>query len=76
MTHPQLRMVSQEPAMPQEPVPYTRESILKAKQQQQWERLQAAREMGIPSQLVDLYEVDGFDRMETWTRMIQALRRD
>jgi hypothetical protein len=49
MTHHQLRMVSQEPAMPQEPLPYTRESIVKAKQQQQWERLQAAREMGIPS---------------------------
>lgn len=59
-----------------QPAPYTRESIQKAKQYQQWERLQAARDMGIPSQLVDLYEVYGFDQMDTWVRMIQALRRD
>jgi hypothetical protein len=58
------------------PAPYTRDSIQKAKQYQQWERLQAARDMGIPSVLVDLYEVYGFDQTDTWVRMIQALRRD
>jgi hypothetical protein len=57
-----------------DPLPYTRESIAKAKQHQQWERLQAAREMGIPADLVDLYEVEGFDQMETWNKLIKALR--
>ena len=60
----------------QDVIPYTRDTIDHAKQWQHAARFQAARDMGIPGDLVALYEVYGFDQMETWTHMLRSVSRD
>ena len=54
--------------------PYTRESIQRAKRFQEEERLRACKDMGIPSDLLALYEVFGFEQMRVWNHLMTALQ--
>lgn len=54
--------------------PYTRDSIARAKAFQQSVRLQTALELGIPRDLVALYDVFGYERVAEWTRVLLMLR--
>lgn len=56
-----------------ETVDAMRKSIESAKRYQHHQRLKIARELGVPSQLVDLYEVDGYDKVQEWTRIVEAI---
>jgi hypothetical protein len=47
-------------------------SIALAKAAQFAERIQAAKEMGVPRDLVELLEVFGVEQMETWWARIMA----
>lgn len=69
-----LHIVSHESNLMQ-PAPYTADSIAQAKAFQEQERLRAAREIGIPSDLIALYDVHGFEQMRKWTYAITALRQ-
>jgi hypothetical protein len=60
--------------MPFEPLPYTRESVAKAKAFQQSVRLKTALELGIPRDLIELYDVFGFEQMRQWTLVLTTLR--
>ena len=73
-----MRIIALEPLKVQPmaltPVPYTAESIAAAKAFQEQERIKAAREMGIPQDLIDFYEVYGFEQVVVWTRLIEGLK--
>lgn len=54
----------------------TPESVSSAKAHQQLERQRAIRDMGIPRDLVDLFEVYGDTQMNGWIAAIRALRSE
>lgn len=61
---------------PLKPLPYDPESVARSKAFQQEERANAIREMGIPRDLVDLWDVFGQEKVELWVKLLRTVRAE
>ena len=59
-----------------DPPPYTQESIQRALDYRRGERLRIAREMGIPGDLVDLFQVFGPEKVQEWVKVLVLVSAD
>ena len=55
------------------PIPYTPESIQRAKEIQAQERLEILRQFAVPGELIALYQIHGLPQMREWTALCAAL---